>query len=576
MSTNKTKKLRSAYSSYGYQNVNGQDYYGRYEYNSGSNSYEFVAYGRYIAVKNIYSSIDKANSPTIVTIEYDNLAGQRKQIDVDRSLWAKPSELQSLLLGLGADASANMSILIKCLSVSEKSVCTIKHMHHKTGWVIKNALSDVELLYKGRRLLGRTKSASNSVYVGPYDLGQKGAFADWRQMVLEYVIGNTPLEVALLIGLSPIISGLCGTRNLIYHFMGDSSKGKTTSANLVVSVAGCPNPVETATRQNLMGETLRPLLSSWNGTSNALLKKLQGLDSTIMVFDELSKLLDTKALPNILYSIADGADKDRMNGLSSMQAVDTFKTNILSIGEESLLDKAGSGNTGLRMRVCEIQADFTRDADQAMAITAGCYENYGFAASRLAAYIVRKMDYEKVKALYNQHLSDYEAALIATGIQTNSTRRLAEFGAILLATAEIAEKALSISFSDDEIRDFMLNQQTSTGQNLSIGQRAHTALWSYINQNIAHFIVGPPTTWNKNIPCYGRIVANKNGTGKEVNFDKGCFRTIMASLGFNNTGLILQNFKSMGLLNHETNKLDRKRTINAQLGQTRVYSIIFP
>jgi len=568
---NKVTKNKKFASPYGYRNIDGVEYYGREEYDPAAKRSSFVRYGRYIAIKNI-AECENGNSVT-VTIEFDNLSGKRRCIDIDRSLLGKPGELQMLLLSKGADAYAHgMPVLLKCLRESERNIAFVANIHEKTGWVDENA---DEFAFRASTLISKD-GKSTSTYGGIYDISSKGSFETWKEMVLRVVLGWIPLEIAVLIGLSPIISSLCGARNLIFHFCGDSSKGKTSAAILTVSVAGCPNPMETAKKRNAKDQSLRPLLSSWNGTTNALVKKLQGLDGTITVFDELSKLQDVKGLANIIYSISDGGDKDRLASLDSLQAVDSFRTNILSVGEESLLDKAENGNTGLRMRVCEIQTDFTKSAKQAEEIVTCCYENYGFAAPMFAKYVVENMTKDAVCMLYTKNLDAYEAALIAAGDTSNSTRRLAEFGAILLTTAEIAEKALGIPFSVTEIQRFLIDQQASDTRNQDIGIRAHTALWEYINANIAHFVVGNATDWTKSVECYGRIENCKSGTGKEVAFIKRNFCDIMKELGFNNASLIIKKFKSLGLLSYEAGKNDRKRMITKQADQTRVYVVIFP
>jgi uncharacterized protein (DUF927 family) len=225
--------------------------------------------------------------------------------------------------------------------------------------------------------------------VGKYDLTSKGTYEGWRKILVDYVMGHVPLEVAVLISLSAIISCEWGARNLVFHFMGDSSTGKTTSAILAISALGCPNPKESIKHLGADGKPLRTLLSSWKGTSNAWVAKLDGLDGTLMVFDELSKVDDVKGLASTVYTFSDGADKDRMSGPDDLLATNVIRTNILSLGEESLLQKTANQNSGLNVRVCEISADFTESSEHSENIVASCNEHYGHAAPRFVEYLIK-------------------------------------------------------------------------------------------------------------------------------------------------------------------------------------------
>ena len=96
------KKSRSVYDSFGYEQINGNWYYGKTEYDAGSKSYEFVKYGRYIAIERV--SIDMDGGSPILTIVYETLDGETKSICVEKSLLSKKRELQSILLQCDADA----------------------------------------------------------------------------------------------------------------------------------------------------------------------------------------------------------------------------------------------------------------------------------------------------------------------------------------------------------------------------------------------------------------------------------------------------------------------------------------
>lgn len=563
------KKSRSVYDSFGYEQINGNWYYGKTEYDASSKSYEFVKYGRYIAIERV--SIDMDGGSPILTIVYETLDGETKSICVEKSLLSKKRELQSILLQCDADAhDGGMKALLHCLHTSEESATRGK-CYHRTGW-----LPGEKLAFKGRTLIGGTPSGASVEYAGSYDLAMKGTFAAWKDMVEQEVLGNAPLELAILVGLSPIISSRWGARNLIIHFMGDSGTGKTTSAILALSTIGCPNPAETAKSVGVDGKPLRTLMSSWKGTSNALIGKLDGLDGTLMVFDELSKIEDDRVLTSTIYALSDGADKDRMTSPTELQTTNQIRTNILSLGEESLLERAKSKNSGINVRVCEISTEFTSSAEQSEEIVRCCYANYGHAGSAFVRYIVEHMSHDLVAELREENLNEFEAALLNGGCKSKTPRRLAEFGAVLLTVADIATKALKLNFSRQKIIDFLVDQQVNSDSNTEIGLRAHAALKGFVTKNAANFVVGECKSWNKNIPCYGKIEQNRSGIMYEVAIEVNQFGQIMNQLNFSNPSLVIQQLKSNGLLNYEAKKNYRKRTIVTDVGVVHAYVIKFP
>ena len=571
--TIKTKN-RNVYDSYGYSIQNGVEQYGKFEPAEDGEGCEFVGYGRYIAIETVSKDID-GGSP-ILTIGYDTLDGVRESVNMCRETLSKKKEVQTILLKCGADAyDTSLNTLMNCLRVSENAAQR-GQCFHRTGWIVEDVGTDKERLYfKGCKLVGNAEDNEEANYVGQYDLSKKGSFAAWKNMIIQHVLGNPALEVAVLIGLSAIISSEWGARNIIFHLVGDSGTGKTTTAILAISTVGCPNPVETRRYNGADGKPMRSLMSSWKGTSNALIAKLDGLDGTLMVFDELSKVESTEILTSTIYTLSDGADKDRMMSSTEMQSTNVIRTNVLSVGEESLLEKANNQNSGLNVRVCEISTTFTDSAEQAEEITATCYENYGHAGLKFAQYIVNNLTYEDVATLREENLTTYTDALIAAGSQSNTIRRLAEFGGILLTVADIAEEAMGIQFSRQKIIDFLVEQQINADSNTDIGIRAHNALRGYVNANIASFITNGSSVWTKSITCLGKVETSASGS-MEVSILASEFPKIMKGLGFNNPSLVLQKFKAAGYLKYETGKNYRKRQITKAGGIVRVNVVCFP
>ena len=146
--------------------------------------------------------------------------------------------------------------------------------------------------------------------------------------------------------------------------------------------------------------------------------------------------------------------------------------------------------------------------------------------------------------------------------------------AILLTVADISKDALGLDFSRDEIIEFLAEQQLQSEANVDIGLRAHEALRGFVNTNIASFITDGATTWNKSIPCLGKVEHLNNGS-MVVGIVTTEFPKIMAQLKFNNANLIISKFKSLGFLDHEVGKNYRKRKLTNAGSSVRVYIIRF-
>lgn len=561
-------KKRYAANSAGYDIVNGEEWYGTFEYDTTKKETVFNAAGRSIKIGEIFKDED---GNTLVRIDYIDADKSEQSLVIDRSLLGDKKELLKKLLQAGAMVyDWSIGILTKCFALVEAHTDQISRCHAKTGW----SKAGESFAYRGQSLISNDEVTST--YVGIYDLNHQGTFDDWLKMVEEQVMGWIPMEVALLIGLSPLVSNLIEDCRLIFHLMGDSSVGKTTAGVLAVSVAGCPRPSESAKRNNLKEESLHSLLTSWNGTDNAILGMLNGLDGTIIVLDELSKLSDKAELTKILYTFSDGMDKNRQKKARVMDKTDVYHTNVLSIGEESLIGKARNANTGIRMRVCEIRDRFTETAAQSEAIKKGCYANYGHAVPKMAEYMV-KMGRDNILSVYDRQFESFHTELSSVGSVSVSSHRLAVFGAVILTTAEIASDALDLSFSMENIRKFMLKHLVGDGSSRNVAERAHEALWSYVTQYQAHFIEGNAVVWGKNIDCRGRITDSRKCKGKEVAFKREVLSNILRDLGFNNVDVILDTFETKGWTNHEKGKNYNRRKITAMDSESaQAIVVVFP
>ena len=109
----KKKKSKSIYASYGYGIVDGVEQYGRYEPGEDEDEFEFVGYGRRVAIDRVSKDID-GGSP-ILTIGFDTLEGTRETVNMSRELLSRKKEVQALLLKCNADVyDSSLNTLMNC------------------------------------------------------------------------------------------------------------------------------------------------------------------------------------------------------------------------------------------------------------------------------------------------------------------------------------------------------------------------------------------------------------------------------------------------------------------------------
>ncbi|UUX33266.1 DUF927 domain-containing protein [Fundicoccus culcitae] len=317
-----------------------------------------------------------------------------------------------------------------------------------------------------------TKNALNhniEVRHEKFTLKPQGSLHDWLMMYESFVKGHTPLELAVVLGLSsPIISHLNHSypdlKSLLINFSGDSSIGKTTSLSLAISVAGDPNKGH------------RSLLRSWNGTHNANLGLLEGLHGIPIAFDELSAN-NHKKLDTLIYTLTEGVGRSRAKNDGSLQDVGTWSTTILSSGELDIFNRL-SGNTGLKVRVFNFQdIPWTQSAEQAELIKSTISSNYGW----LLPTFVETLFTEDadIEYYFENAIDELRNSLELTVTSERVLKKLA----IILATANLINDTEILQVDTDAIRDLLVKQENQSHRSRDIGKEAHEKLLQYLLAN---------------------------------------------------------------------------------------------
>lgn len=325
---------------------------------------------------------------------------------------------------------------------------------------------------------GNSNPVNGSRYSGHFDLSPQGSLKDWVDFVKQEMKRAVEIQFVIALAFASILLGILKGKvdvdNWIVHLRGDSSSGKTTMLCLAISVFG--NPDE---------QCSNGLISSWNGTRNAILRRLMTANGMLFGMDEFSMLRD-KDVSGLIYSIATGIEKDRLRRDATLQKRLKGTYIVLSTGEAGILNRC-NGNNGLSMRVLELDGQqWTDSAEQSERIKKFVKKNYALAGEdfgyKLGLWLQENGDelllerYEYWRKLYCEKCT----------IQARKERMSERYGLILLA-AEFFNDFYEGGMEPERICDFLIcNEAENVDDRDSYGD-FYNSLVAALMANFQHF-----------------------------------------------------------------------------------------
>ncbi|MFL0167934.1 DUF927 domain-containing protein [Candidatus Clostridium helianthi] len=431
-----------------------------------------------------------------------------------------------------------------------------KYHHSKLGFDTYKS----KMVYKHYECIGL-----KSIYNGNYSIKPKGSIEKWWEMFNKEVIGHPSLELICVIGLSSVILGFIGEDmgldNIICHLTGNSTTGKSTAMKLAISMFGYPDVKKNG------------LFTSYNSTNNALIKSLAGIKGVPVAFDEIS-MSNKKELSNIVYKLANGVDKNRLNKNSELRSKETWLTTILSNGEEPIIQS--SSNTGLFNRVFEFDnVAWTKDATNAENITRIILKNYGHIGIEFAEYVINQ-GRKQIIQLYKKNIKKLENEFGLNKIKDGFTDRRIKRHAIFLTTVSLFEEAFEITLSNYEIMRLLMEVEKSSIENRNFDKTSIDYICNFVSINIDKFNVfnKPAKSMEPRFAkseSWGNITISESKTEIEIN--PLILEETLQKGGFKSPRVVLRELRNSGYLDHEKEKLYRKRKNN--LGKiSKVYVLI--
>lgn len=386
-----------------------------------------------------------------------------------------------------------------------------------------------------------------------YNLVPSGSYQVWTEMYMQFIRGRTPLEFAVVLGLTaaliPILNAFNpDLKNLLCHISGQSTSGKTTMAQLAVSVAGDP-------------VTSRGLMKTWSTTQNAMTIGLDGNNGIPVVYDELS-MAKQMTLTSLVYQLVDGTEKSRATQNATLKSPKNWSTTLISTGEMKLSDQL-AGNDGLLVRLLEINdVQFTESAAHSEAIKQSISQNYGWLLPEFVRYL-QTQSMESLRNVYTRASTKIKEKLPTSKFQTRLASKLAVFP----TTAHFMNQSLNMQIDIDKLCEFIVENMNSDWA-IPVGQRALEEVIEYVISVQTSFrLAGLPYVTTRKL--LGSIRLEDNFI--VVNIIRGQMLAILADLGYQDTSTIFKDWKSEGVLIADC---DRKtHRVNLSGERTTVYTL---
>lgn len=188
-----------------------------------------------------------------------------------------------------------------------------------------------------------------------------GSLADWQEHVAAFAIGNDLVAFALSAAFAPPLLDLIGAETCGFHFVGDSSLGKSTLLKVAASVCGGPDEYP----------------RTWRATDNALEATAAAHSDCLLILDEIGQC-DPRIIGETVYMLGNGQGKARANDRGAARDIQhRWRLVFLSSGERTLLDHLADvgkkPQAGMEMRLLTVPACFHQDEQDRK--TMGIYQD---------------------------------------------------------------------------------------------------------------------------------------------------------------------------------------------------------
>lgn len=152
-----------------------------------------------------------------------------------------------------------------------------------------------------------------------------GTAEAWKTEIAARAVGNPLLMLTLSASFAGPLLHKCNAEGGGFHFVGQSSTGKTAALNAACSIWGGPG-----------------YLRGWKATANGLEGAAVLFNDCLLALDEIGEG-DPREIGLIVYALANGRGKQRASRTGSARRVARWRCMVLSSGETSIETAMGAG-----------------------------------------------------------------------------------------------------------------------------------------------------------------------------------------------------------------------------------------
>lgn len=383
---------------------------------------------------------------------------------------------------------------------------------------------------------------------------QGGTWEGWLDEVMKPAMKYPSLRMGIYAALASPLLAHCATQGFAFHYTGRSTMGKSTAAQVALSVAGFPGGTGLPERPGVY----RP----WNMTEVGGERIFAFLKNLPAYLDDSHLVKKDEVVSRMIYSLANGQGRVR-GAIRGMQRVASWRLVLISTGETTLSET--SKMAGLQVRSVDWSiAPFEgaapdEDLDQvARHFKVAISTHYGHALPRLVQVLLQN----GVETLAQQHQQVVHRIVdkVRDRIGKNELiDRLAGcFGMIALAGSIFHSQVVPASHelsavTPDEIEDFVAEyfaQLVLKEQPEHTHVSAYRAVMSWAASNKHSFYgfdkerdkIGPPHGW------YGVWNVQVTGMlGRFIAITPNVLRNFLAESGYPYES-VLRTWRDVGLL----------------------------
>jgi len=275
------------------------------------------------------------------------------------------------------------------------------------------------------------------------NFSRRGSLEQWKATLARVCVGNSRLAFAVSAAFAgPLLAWAPGTSGGGWHYVGDTSTGKTTGLLIAASVwgKGTENDPES-------------FMQKWRATSNGLEYQGEQHNDCTLVLDELGQI-DAQEAGAAAYMLADGMGKARAKSGGGLRHKPTWRLLFLSSGELTLAQHMESAGRkmkgGQEVRLIPLPAEVTPGSaletthefetghELSVWVKANAARCYGWAGREWLLWLTART--ETLAALVRERLEAFVARYVRDEMAGQVKRGARRF-ALVAAAGELATEA---------------------------------------------------------------------------------------------------------------------------------------